>query len=1096
MYNILSYLFKHDKPNTEFTVFFSCGDNSNKINIDDEIIFGFANQIIKTNVKNIEFVSENEFKKYTCKIEFIIPYDFIKNKIGKFNISVLGKNEKIQLIPSDDSIFSGIGWEIRKFEEPSNKITNNGKWEIINNSIYKIMISDDLDKENYITIIGYGFEKDCKISLINNDTLKQINPQWCFSSANKIIFSISKNTIQSLDSGLYNIHIENPSGTKSINDHVFKIMIAPDIQIANTNSNDKIILLGEEQNLYIYGEKFLEGKNDEYVNVQFEFFLNGYDEKQTYIMTNEMSGKIKYENPNVFSTNMSYDPEILFINEKMLCINIKQNNTARKGNNGDKLTPENLQNASIYEIINNINMQEINVSVFLYQSNIEICSFPCPLYAIFNINDITNLNNTDYFDISNPNMVIKPSISQYEEPFVKEYNINLIGFYGTNAIPIIKYFYKNHEKKYASSYIDVIFKVSDENGIHEFVVPHNSTFYKTYLTNVVKKIEYENGEEPAYNSLFIDYVLNEKEIEYYTQPSDVSEYSLNSSLINADNITLSSTYKGQIYEFIKYVQNIKDIGNITIEVSLEFNFVSLYVSSGNTRKNNKISHVKNNAKIRSNSVPVKFINEIQKKNNINSFKNCIVNIGIEAGLDFAFNDYYFSNEKNCFFQKNNIQTRESLKKAVIFAYYAFAESAMDQPYTHKMVKHFYNSMSALLNEEIENIDINNVSLKEDYVLSISDIIKIMDNKSDFSPPFYEDNQPKKYITQELQSDVIKSMVMILRNCEELQELNAMLKPTKNRITYGNQQIDNFTLPSASIHSMCKHMINAIIYYNFETGFYKQIAKVILPETLVVTGANTNFIFAEQIPQEKDYYMLVPYPEIIDPDTNNPISLSYADYGAPILQYINELLKLQNGNCVINVESDNLSYCKSQIAKIMNEWISNTVFLLISDSGKYNGANIYAAPSELYRHYLQTIHSSLIGNPFSNIISNTETIKKNIEEGKQENGIVNKLGNQLVDNIMNNYTNIANAVLKSDPSRGEDNDDQTLFRKGDMLTIFISISGSIGNTPIAINNIFAKSIDPDVNNVNSFKNYIINNNGDRIKPLVYAIVIPLIDDFME
>jgi hypothetical protein len=313
-----------------------------------------------------------------------------------------------------------------------------------------------------------------------------------------------------------------------------------------------------------------------------------------------------------------------------------------------------------------------------------------------------------------------------------------------------------------------------------------------------------------------------------------------------------------------------------------------------------------------------------------------------------------------------------------------------------------------------------------------------------------------------------------------------------------QNVDNFTLPSASIHSMCKHIIDSIIYYNPESGAYKQIAKIVIPDALVVTGANTTFVFAEQIPEEKDYYMLVPYPDIIDPTTDAPNALSYIDYGAPILQSINHILKLKNGKCELTSQNDNLIYYKEQIARIMNKWITQTTFLLISDYGKYNGSNIYAAPSELYRHYLQTIHSSLIGSPFANIINNVEAIRKNIEEGKQENTTANKLGKQLIENIIDNYENIGNAVLKSDPSRTEiDTMNETpLFRKGDMLTIFVSISGSIGTTPIAINNIFSRCIDPNNNNTSSFKKYIINNKGDRIKPLVYALLVPLIDDFIE
>jgi hypothetical protein len=1086
MYYILSYLFQNNNPNTIFTVFFSSFDNNtNKVNIQDEIIFELENKIIKTNVQNIEFVAEDEYQKYVYKIEFTIPCDFLKNKNGRFSISILGKNQKIQLLASPDSIFNGTTWDIFKFEEPSDKISNNGRWEIIDNSIYRIAISNDSVKENYITIIGSGFEKDCKINLINNATRQIINPQWCFCSATKIIFSISKNTVQFLEPGLYDIIIENPSiETNKIKDTYFKIMIVPEIEISNSLSNDKIILLGEEQYLYISGEHFSDGKTNGYINVQFDFFLNGVSEKQHYVLTNDINGKINGKKSDVFAENILYDPELICINENLLCIHIKKNISSRKGISDEKLNIENLRNASIFDIINSINVQEISMNVILYDTINVIYSFPYPLYAIFNIKNITNVNNTPIFDINSPKMIIEPSISNYEEPFVREHDIDMIGFYGNNSANVKKYYYKNHEYNSAFVYLDVVFRIKNDDEIRTFVIPHNCTDYNTYSQDMEKIIRYQNGEIPSYNSIFIDYVLSGKNIEYYPRTTDTSKYGFNNGITKVDNIKSDFTYKGQINEFIKSMKN-KDTDEISIDVAIEFNFASVYFSSGNAKKQNIISNIKNDAKFLSNFIPVVFSNKVQKTN-FENFQDAIMNIANEAAFDFAANDYYLSKDMNCFFQKSNNESRKAILKVILFAYYAFVCASDEQINTNTLIKEFYNAMSAILNEDIDSIDIKGVSLKKNYVLTTKDIASIMDNKCDFIPPFCDNDKPKNYITQELQSNVVKSMVMILRNCENMEDLNDMLKKTNPKFGY-SQNMDNFTLPAASIHSMCKYITDAIIYYNFESE-YKQIAKVILPDELLVSGANATFAFAQQIPHEKEYYMLIPYPDIVDSE-EEPSILSYMDYGAPILDYMNGLLKLQNNKCVINSNEDETLYLKSQLEPIINDWINKTLFLLISDNGKYNGSNIYSAPSELYMHYLQTIHSSLIGNPFANIISNIDSIKKCIEEGNQENNNTNKLGKQLVENILNNCETIGNAVLKSDPSRTS-NPDNVLFKKGDMLTIFVSISGSIGITPVAINNIFYKCIDPNVNNTSSFKQHIINNSGDRIKPLIYAIMVPI------
>jgi len=205
------------------------------------------------------------------------------------------------------------------------------------------------------------------------------------------------------------------------------------------------------------------------------------------------------------------------------------------------------------------------------------------------------------------------------------------------------------------------------------------------------------------------------------------------------------------------------------------------------------------------------------------------------------------------------------------------------------------------------------------------------------------------------------------------------------------------------------------------------------------------------------------------------------------------MKLEKGECIIN--NNELSFYKDRIATIMNKWITNTTFLLISDGGKYNGSNIYAAPSQLYKHYTQTINSSLIGSPFANIINNMENIKKNIEDGRQQD-ISNKLGKQFIESVIENNDIIANSTMKVHPYRRtpNSNHETSLFHKGDMLTIFISISGNIENN--SITSLFYEYIDPSIDNTSSFKRYIINNTGDRIKPLIYAVLVPLIDDSIE
>jgi hypothetical protein len=494
-----------------------------------------------------------------------------------------------------------------------------------------------------------------------------------------------------------------------------------------------------------------------------------------------------------------------------------------------------------------------------------------------------------------------------------------------------------------------------------------------------------------------------------------------------------------------------------------------------------------------------FIHHEQTDANYTTFKDNVINMGIESAFDFARNDFYFSNDENGFFQTNDDATRECLRKAVIFAYFALicAQSSTDTLQQFETV--INNIVNGVASTDI--VLIQDVSFSANTVITLQDITDIFDTNADFCPPFHIDDTAKTYITQSVQVAVIKAMSGILRNCPGLHKLNRIIHKT------GDNRGDNAVLPLTSLFSMCKHVLDAMIFYS-EFAVAHQMAKITIDEPLTVSGANLTFSFAEQIPSDKEYYMLVPYPDIIDPQTAMPNSLSYLDYGAPILQSLNHLLKIKNGKSVINEQADEVLYYKDKFATAMNRWITNTKYLLISDTGRYYGTSIYASPSELYRHYIQTINSSLIGSPFANIINNTDGIKANIEAGMQANSTVNRLGKQLVDNVMQNVDMIGRSILASDPSRASDmiyetnsaHGEYRLFRKGDMITIFVAISGTIGNMnmgangqQINIGSVFARNVDPYGDNASSFKRYIINHTGDRIKPLIYAILVPVIDD---
>jgi hypothetical protein len=321
---------------------------------------------------------------------------------------------------------------------------------------------------------------------------------------------------------------------------------------------------------------------------------------------------------------------------------------------------------------------------------------------------------------------------------------------------------------------------------------------------------------------------------------------------------------------------------------------------------------------------------------------------------------------------------------------------------------------------------------------------------------------KSYIHETLKTTIIKGMVAIAHH-ERFIYIQTKMQETR-------------------IVAMCNHILQAILYCDNTSSSH--IVNVILPDTLTVSGANVQFSFTQQIPHEYEYYMIMPYAEEYGKEN-----------GAPILKYINQLLQMDKGKCCVNKNCNTLIYLKDELATVMNKWITDTNFILFSDSGKYHGSSICAAPGELYKQYVQTINSSLIGSPISNIIQNVDSIRHNIENGLQENNLKCPLGNQFVEAIIENHDIIGKAILASDPQRrNEDNhENHCIFKNGDMLTVFVAISGNIhSNATMKIGKLFAKNVDPDENNNSSFKQYIINHEGNHIKRIVYAIVIPLVD----
>ena len=456
------------------------------------------------------------------------------------------------------------------------------------------------------------------------------------------------------------------------------------------------------------------------------------------------------------------------------------------------------------------------------------------------------------------------------------------------------------------------------------------------------------------------------------------------------------------------------------------------------------------------------------------FQNNIIEVGILSALDFARNDYFFSTDVNRFFQTPLVQTNdnitiENLRTVAILA---------------------YNALLYAINNRVENnastFPPNWFNDKEKMVdITYCGPFPFYDYHTNSTSPIY-----KSDITIARQAVIVKMMALTLKNCPSLLNLKCMIdEPQPQQLQVGNAV--NYTLPYSSLFSLCKRMMDSMIYYDSNKITYNNLVKIIVPDTLSVTGANVSTSFSDQIPKEKEYYMLLPYADIIDPNVFMPNSLSYMDYGVPILQSLNKLLELRNGKVTLALNDTDFVTINNKISTIFNQWIMSTIFLLVSDSGKYYGTNSYAGTTKLHSHYVQTINSSLVGSPFSNIITNLDNIRFNIFHGKQADGVYNPIGKQLIESIISNRDDIGKAILISDPSRGRV-EDGILFKKNDMLTIFISISGTIGNNikNINISTLFDKNVDPLDENNSSFKKFILSKDGTKIKPIVYAIVVPI------
>ena len=473
----------------------------------------------------------------------------------------------------------------------------------------------------------------------------------------------------------------------------------------------------------------------------------------------------------------------------------------------------------------------------------------------------------------------------------------------------------------------------------------------------------------------------------------------------------------------------------------------------------------------------------------NGFNNNIINAAIDAGFDFIRSDIFFSDNGNHYFHRNADSTIAIFKGVAICAFNNLA---------------FYvnnaNNLNALIECNSNNSYLSNSIIYNPITTPFATYTATL-------------QQPANGITFNRQTSAVKYMINSLLLSPSLYELKILIEDAINSYNHThnncspiiNKQHTN-SLPYLSTTSLCKYILDTMIYFinDAKCAHKNHIIKCTLPNILSITGADVTTTFSQQIPLDTEYYMLIPYVDIANPSNLNPTSLSYLDNGVPILQSLNNLISVHSGCVELNTcASDTI---KMDIVNRFNTWINSTIFYLISDSGKYSGSCHYASPAELYLQYVQTINSALIANPLANIITDIPSIKSNINAGKQINGIINTLGNQLINSVLSNHKKIGNSVLASDPSRisaAHCNETVSLFKKGDMLIVFVAISGTIMNNAdpkngqiICIKELFSSSIDPNPKNISSFKQYILSNDGNRVKPIVYAIIVPLIDNITQ
>jgi len=310
------------------------------------------------------------------------------------------------------------------------------------------------------------------------------------------------------------------------------------------------------------------------------------------------------------------------------------------------------------------------------------------------------------------------------------------------------------------------------------------------------------------------------------------------------------------------------------------------------------------------------------------------------------------------------------------------------------------------------------------------------------------------------------------------------------IQYTNPQIGQIiqkmmdTIPSHtnpllhhSIQGMCSHILVTILYVEAGKG-YTPFLQYALPDSLTVSDANVSLLFAEQIAPTIDSYMLSPYVDINHITQNLSI-----DGGLPILEQMNQLLTYGISG---DLASPELASIRDQVASTIDQWIAATAFILVSDGGKYAGSSYMANIDSLASHYIQTIHSALVGNPNVNIIADSASIAAALQAGNGQT----TLGAQFANEILDNASTICRALLQADHTRQPPENSPVLFRSNDRLIVYVTVSGSIENPDIDLRALFSKNIDPLADDSTSFKRYALNHLGTQIKPIKYALILPL------